>query len=188
MRDRHIAIPAYGLFATLRMTGRCRDDSEPVEFTAVLLVTEAGNHLVYQVIDVEKLQFHGRIIHRVWEVIGEGVTERSHGTVVVGPAPFAEEVGETVHQHFGSSFFAVLEEEVFAGFLASAVFTVSESTCKAGLLAGAEHYGALVPVLFQRVQKRRGKAEVPGHEFFLVLGAVDAGKVEDEVGLPAPGV
>ena len=40
-------------------------------------------------------------------------------------------------------------------------------------------------VLFQRVQQRGGEAEVSLHEFFLILGAVDAGKVEHEVRLLA---
>ena len=40
----------------------------------------------------------------------------------------------------------------------------------------------------QRVEQGGGEAEVALHEFFIVLGAVDASEVEHEVALLAPGV
>ena len=80
----------------------------------------------------------------------------------------------------------VVEEEVFTGFFAAAVFGVAETACEGGLLTRREHDGAFVAMLLQGVEQGAGKAEVALHELLLVLGAVDACEVEDEVAVAAP--
>ena len=159
--------------------------AQAVEVAAVLFSLEGFDHLVHQVVDVEELELDGGVVDGVGEVVGDRIAEGGDGAVVVGAAPFAEEVREAVDEHLCSRVFAVFEEEVFAGFFAAAVFGVAEAAGEAGLLGAAEHHGAAIAVPFEGVEQGAGEAEVAGHEFFLVLGAVDAGEVEDEVGFCA---
>ena len=162
-----------------------REYAQAVEVAAVLFPLEGFDHLVHQVVDVEELELDGGVVDGVGEVVGDGVAEGGDGAVVVGAAPFAEEVREAVDEHLCARIFAVFEEQVFTGFFAAAVFGVAEAAGEGGLLGAAEHHGAAVAVLFVGVEQGAGEAEVAGHEFFLVLGAVDAGEVEDEVGFCA---
>ena len=62
----------------------------------------------------------------------------------------------------------------------------SPYTARQARLRGAgEHDGALIPVALEGVQQRGGEPEVALHELGLVLWAVDARQVEDEVGAGA---
>ena len=162
------------------------NNGEAVEFAAMLLAFEAGDHFVHEVIDVEEFQLDTGVVDGIGQVVGDGVAEGGDGGVVVGTAPFAEEVRKTIDQDFGTGVFAILEEEVLPCFFAAAIFGVAEASGEAGLLRAGEHDRAGVAVLLERVEKGADEAEVAGHEFFLVLGTVDAGEVEDEVGLLAP--
>ena len=180
MRYRAIAI------ATLRSIGFARDDSEAVELAMVLLALEGGKHLVHQVIDIEQLQLYAGVVDGVGQVARKGVAEGGHGTVVVGTAPFTKEVRKTVNKHSCTCLFAVLQEQIFACFLASAILAIAKAAGEGGLLAAGEHYGTGVVVLLQGIEQGAGKAKVALHKLFLILRTVHAGQVEHEVGLLAP--
>jgi len=167
---------------------RLRDHLQAIELAAVLLALEAGDHLVDEVVDVEQLELDARVIDRIGQVVGKGVAEGRDGTVVVGPAPFAEKVREAVDQNARARLAAIIEEQILARLFAAAIFGVAEAARETGLLGAREHHRALVPVLFERIEKRRGEAEIARHKLFLVLRPVHARKVEYEVRLLAPGV
>lgn len=141
MRRGHIAV-----LAVLE-----REHAQPVEVAPVLLPTQAGDHLVHQVVDVQQLELHRRVIDRIRQVIGNGIAEGRDGAIVIGTAPLAEEVREAVNKHPGARVFAVAEEQLLAGLLASAVFGVPESPCERCLLTRRKHYRARVVVLLERV-------------------------------------
>ena len=130
----------------------------------MLFAFQGGDHFVHQVVDVQEFEFHGGVVHGERQIVGDGVAERGHGAVVVGPAPFAEQVRETVDQHLGAGFFAVFEEQFLPCLLAAAVFAVAEAAGQARLLAAAEHHRAGIVVLFEVAEQRRSKAEVALHE------------------------
>ena len=113
---------------------RSGDDVKAVELAVVLLAFEAGKHLVHEVVDVEELELHAGVVDGVGQVVGEGVAEGGHGAVVVGPAPFAEEVREAEHQHAGARLLAVLQEQILPRLLAAAVFAVAKAAGERGLL------------------------------------------------------
>ena len=158
---------------------------QTIKLAMMLLTFEAEYHFGNEVVYVEEFELDGRVIDLYRKVIGDVVAEGGYGTVVVGAAPFAEEVREAVDLDGGACLLAVVEEEVFARLFAAAVFAVAEASGEGSLLAAAEHYWAGVSVLLEGVEKGAGEAEVALHKFFLVLGAVDACKVEDEVGILA---
>ena len=178
MGDGAVAVAAIGL----------REDVEAFELAMLLLAFQAGNHLVHQVIDIEELQLHAGVVDGIGQVVGEGVAEGGHSTVVVGAAPFAKEVGEAVNQDLRASLMPVLQEEVLAGLLAAAVFGVAKTAGEAGLLAAGEHHRESVVVLLQGIEQGAGKAKVPLHELLLVLRTVHACQVEHEVRLLTPSI
>lgn len=158
---------------------------QPVVAAAVLLAEQRAQQLVDQVVDVQKLQLHGWVVHGVGAAVGDGVAEGGHGGVVARAAPFAVEVGETVDEHGGSGALRVLAEQTLPCELRLAVYGALEAAREARLRGAGEHDGALVPVALKGIQQRGGEPEVALHELGLVLGAVDAGQVEDEVGAGA---
>ena len=154
----------------------------------MLLSAQARDHLIHQVVDIQQLQLHRWVVDRVRQVVGHRMAERRHRAVVVGPAPFAEQVRETVHQHPGACVLAVAEEQVLARLLAAPVLAVAKAAGQRGLLTRAEHHRAGVVVPAERVQQRRGEAEIALHELGSVLWPVHAREVEHEVCLGAPAV
>lgn len=155
---------------------------EPLVTAAVLLAEQRAQHLVHEVVDVEELQLHGGVVHGVGAAVGDGVAEGGHGGVVARAAPLAVEVGEAVDEHGGAGALRVPAEEALPRELRLAVYGALEAAREARLRGAGEHDGARVPVALQGVQQRGGEPEVALHELRLVLGAVDARKVEDEVG------
>ena len=164
----------------------CRYGIEPVIDTVVGFAFEGGYHLIYKVIDVEEFHFHTAVIDLYREVVGDVVAEGSDGGIVVGAAPLAEEVRETINEHLSTCLLAVFEHQFLASFLALAVFACAESTCKGGLDGAADHHRTVVLVLLQGVEQSGGEAKVALHELFRVFGAVHACKVEHEVAFLAP--
>lgn len=170
-----------------------RDVAEPVSLhplealvaAAVLLAQQRPQHLVDQVVDVEELQLHRGVVHGVGAAVGDGVAEGGHGGVVARAAPLAVEVREAVDEHGRPRALRVLAEEALPRELGLAVDRTLEAARQARLRGAGEHDGTSVAVALQRVQQRGGEPEVALHEFGLVLGAVDAGQVEDEVGTGA---
>lgn len=161
---------------------------QPVVAAAVLLAEQRAQQLVDQVVDVEELQLHGWVVHGVGAAVGDGVAEGGHGGVVVRAAPLAVEVGETVDEHGGAGALRVLAEQALPRELRLAVYGALEAAREARLRGAGEHDGALVPVALKGIQQRGGEPEVALHELGLLLRAVDARQVEDEVGAGAVAV
>lgn len=158
---------------------------QPVVAAAVLLAEQRAQHLVDQVVDVEELQLDVGVAHGVGAAVGDGVAEGGHRGVVARAAPLAVEVGEAVDEHRGARALRVIAEEPLPRQLGLAVDRALEAARQARLRGAGEHDGALIPIVLQGVQQRGGEPEVALHELRLVLGAVDARQVEDEVGAGA---
>lgn len=151
----------------------------------MLLPQQGAQHLVDEVVDVEELQLHRGVVHGVGAAVGDGVAERGDGGVVARAAPLAVEVGEAVDEHGRPRALRVLPEQALPRELRLAVDRSLEAARQARLRGAGEHDGALIPVALKGVQQRGGEPEVALHELGLVLGAVDADQVEDEVGAGA---
>ena len=151
----------------------------------MLLAQQGAQHLVDQVVDVEELQLHGWVVDGVGAAVGYGVAEGGHGGVVARAAPLAVEVREAVDEHRGAGALRVLPEQALPRELRLAVDRSLEAARQARLRGAGEHDGALIPVALQGIEQRGGEPEVALHELGLVLGAVDAGQIEDEVGAGA---
>lgn len=164
------------------------DALEPLVSAAVLLPQQGAQHLVDEVVDVEELQLHRGVVHGVGAAVGDGVAEGGHGGVVPRAAPLAIEVREAVDEHRGAGPLGIVAEQPLPRELRLAVDRALEAARQARLRGAGEHDGASVAVALQRVQQRGGEPEVALHELRLVLGAVDAGQVEDEVGAGAVAV
>ena len=162
------------------------NDFQAIKLTMVLLALQGADHLFYKVIDVEQFKFYTWIVDCDGEVIGDVVAECGYGGVVVGTTPFAVEVGETIHQYFGTCFLTILQEQVLASFLAATVLAITETACQGRLLRAGEHHGASILMGLQCVKQGGGEAEVTLHELVIVLGAVYASEIEHEVALLAP--
>lgn len=161
---------------------------QPLVAAAVLLAQQGAQHLVDEVVDVEELQLHGGVVHGVGAAVRDGVAEGGHGGVVARAAPLAVEVREAVDEHRRARALRVLPEQALPRELGIAVYGALEAAREARLRGAGEHDGALIPVALEGVQQRGGEPEVALHELGLVLGAVDAGQVEDEVGAGAVAV
>ena len=110
------------------------------------------------------------------------MAEGSHHGVVVGAAPLAEQVGETVHQHGGAGLLPVSEKQLLPRQLGPAVVGLAVPADERGLDGAGEHHRALVPRLLQGFQQGGGKAVVAGHKFLVVLWAVDPSQMVHEIG------
>ena len=140
-------------------------------------------HFLDQIVNVQKLQLGGAVAHGDWQIICHIVAEGRHGAVVVGAAPLAEQIRETVDQHRRAGGSAVVEEQFLARKLAFAVVTLAVAAEQGRLNRAGQHDRAGVAVGFERVQQGGGKAEVALHELVIAFGAVDARKVKDKIGL-----
>lgn len=158
---------------------------EAIVAAAVLLAQQGAQHLVDEVVDVEELQLHAGVVHGVGAAVGDGVAEGGHGGVVARAAPLAVEVREAVDEHGGAGPLGILTEETLPRELGLAIYGALEAARQARLRGAGEHDGARVAVALQGVQQRGGEPEVALHELRLVLWAVDARQVEDEVGAGA---
>ena len=158
---------------------------QPVVAAAVLLAEQGAQHLADQVVDIEELQLHRGVVHGVGPAVGDGVAEGGDGGVVARAAPLAVEVGEAVDEHRRAGPLGILAEQALPRELRLAVDRSLEAARQARLRGAGEHDGARVAVALERLEQRGGEPEVALHELRLVLGAVDAGQVEDEVGAGA---
>ncbi len=165
-----------------------REHPETVELAAVLLPAQAGDHLVHEIVDIQQLQLHRRVIDRIRQVVRHRVAERRHRGIVVGPAPLPEQVREPVNQHLSTRVDAIVEEQLLPRLLAAAVLRVPETACERRLLAAGEHHRADVVVLLERVEKRAGESEIAFHELRSILRPVHPREIEHEVRLRAPTV
>lgn len=161
------------------------DALQPLVAAAVLPPQQGAQHLVDEVVDVEELKLHEGVVHGVGAAVRDGVAEGGHGGVVSGAAPLAVEVGEAVDEYRGARALRILPEQALPRELGLAVYGALEAARQARLRGAGEHDGAFVPVALEGLQQRGGEPEVALHELGLVLGAVDAGQVEHEVGAGA---
>ena len=151
----------------------------------MFLPQQGAQHLVDEVVDVEELQLHAGVVDGVGTAVGDGVAERGDGGVVPRAAPLAVEVGEAVDEHRRPRALGVLPEQALPRELRLAVDRALEAARQARLRGAGEHDGAFVSLALERLEQRGGEPEVALHELGLLLGAVDAGQVEDEVGAGA---
>ena len=164
------------------------DPREALVAAAVLLPQQGAQHLIDQVVDIEELQLHRGVVHGVGAAVRDGVAEGRDGGVVVRAAPLAVEVRETVDEDRSTRALRVPAEQALPRQLRLSVDRSLEAARQTRLRGTGEHDGACVPVALERLEQRGGEPEVALHELGLVLGAVDAGKVEDEVGTGAVAV
>ena len=122
-------------------------------------------HLLHKIVYEQHLQHHRRIVYCYGKIVCYVVAEGAHGGIVVRTHPLSYKVGEAVHKHRCAGLLSVFKEELFSGLFAEAVFAGAEPSGKRCLLAAAEHYGALVAVLFERIQQHLRKAEIAFAEF-----------------------
>ena len=161
------------------------DALEALVAAAVFLPQQGAQHLVDQVVDVEELQLDRGVVHGVGAAVGDGVAEGRHGGVVARSAPLAVEVREAVDEDRSARALRVLAEQALPRELGLAVDRALEAARQARLRGAGQHDGARVAVALEGVEQRGGEPEVALHELGLLLGAVDAGQVEDEVGTGA---
>ena len=172
---RYIAVASFG----------SADGFDAFELAVMLAALQGEYHLVDEVVDVKQFEFDRGVVDLNGQAVGDVVAEGGDGGVVVGATPLAEEVWKAVDKNFRSGFAGVVEEEFLAGFLALAVGMAGIAADERGLNGAREHHGAAVAVIFERVEQCRGEAEVAFAEVFGILGAVDTGEVEHEVGFAA---
>ena len=118
--------------------------------------------------------------------MGDVVAESGDGAVVVRSAPLTEKIRETINQYLGTCLLAVFEHQFLARLLALAVFAGAKTASKGSLDRGTYHYGAVVLVLLQGIEKCGGKAKVAFHELLRILRTIDTGKIEDKVAVTTP--
>lgn len=170
---------------TLALPARDGSRGLAVERAVMFATLQGKDHLLDEVVDIEQLEFDRRIVDLNGQSVGDVVAERGDGRVVVGPAPFAKEVGKAVDQDLRARGGGIAEKELFAGLLALAVGMARVSAYQRRLDGAAEHHRAGVAVLSERVKQRRGESEVPPLEILGIFGPVHSGEVEHKVGLAA---
>ena len=146
------------------------------------LPPEGGDQFLHHVVNIAKLQLYTGVADGDGQVVGVIVAEGGDDGIVVGAAPFAEEVREAVDQHLGPCLGAIGEEEVLPGFFAPSVGAVIAAQA-GGLDGRGEHHGAAVTLALQGVEKPGGETEVALHELLRVLWPVHPCQMEDEIGL-----
>ena len=175
---RHVAVAPVGT----------ANGVDPIELAVVLPALQGKQHLVHEVVDVEKLELHSRVVHLDGQSVGDVVAECGHGRVVVRATPLAEQVREAVHQHAGAGLGGVAEEQLLAGLLALAVGMAGVTTINVACIELLSITGHRLPWRLRVSRSVEAKPKLPLREVLGVLRAVDAGQVEHEVGLRAPAV
>lgn len=148
----------------------------------MLLAQQRTQHLVDEIVDIEELELNGGVVHGVGAAVRDGVAEGGNGGVVTRAAPLAVEVGESVDEHWRTCPLGVLAEQALPRELRLSVDRALEAARQARLRRAGEHDGTRVAVTLEGAQQCRGESEVALHELGLILGAIDTGQVEHEVG------
>jgi len=139
------------------------------------ITLECSQESLDHIIDVHQVHYHLGVVDRNGKVSCNVVTEGCHRTVVVGPAPLAENVGKAEYIHDRACLLGIGEEQILTRLLAPSIGVFH--LCLDG---GGDKYGTGVVVLLQGGEQGIGETEVALHELFLVLGAVHPGKVENK--------
>jgi len=162
-----------------RMNGT--DLAESIFFDDITL--ECREESLDHIVDIHQVHDHIRVVDHNWKVSCDVVAEGGNRTVVVGPAPLAEDVGKAEHIYRCSCLLSISEKQVLARLLASSIEIVQ--LCLDG--GGDEHRtGIVVPL--QRGKQGVGEAEVPSHELIQFLGPVYTGQVVDKLAVHGVGV
>ena len=161
------------------------DTIEPLVAAAVLLSQERPHHLCDKIVDVEEFELDRGVVHGVRTAVSDGVAEGRDSGVVARAAPLSVEVREAVDEDGRARALGVVAEEPLPRELTLPIDRALEAARQARLSGAGEHHGAPVAVGLEAAEKLRGEPEVPLHELGLVLGAVHAGEVEDEIGAGA---
>ena len=142
VRRRHITI------ATVLSRHGCK----AVELTAMLLPLQSVQHLLHEIVDVEKLKLRTAVVDADGQIVSDIVAESRHGAVVIGAAPLAEEVGETIDKHFGARLGGIAEKQLLPRLLAAAVVAVV-SADERRLDGRGQHHGTSVTMPFERCEQ-----------------------------------
>lgn len=149
-------------------------------FGAVLVSGRSRNELAHDVVDIRERENDVRVVDLDREIVRDIIAEGRHDAVVVRPAPFPKQIREPIDENLRARLFSVREHELFARLFRLAVRIVERR-----LSRRRDHDGAVVPVLFERVEERRGESEIAGHELGGILGPVHAREIKDEIGFRA---
>ena len=164
---------------------RGRHGTHAVKLTMMLPALQRVKHFLHQVVDKQQFQLHRRVVHRDRQVICNVVAERAHRAVIVGAHPFAHQIREAVNQHPRAGFLSVSEKQLLPRLFGKPVFRGAEAPRKRCLNRRRKHHRAFVAVFFQGIQQSGGKTEVARAELRRILRAVDPGKMEHKIRLPA---
>ena len=129
-------------------------DGAPFAFPMGLPFHRAKEFLRH-VVDIDQPQRHGRVVDRDGQAPGHVMAEGGHGAVVVGPAPFAEDVGQTVAIHRRACFLGVFRHGLLRVSLALAVGVFQRR-----LNGRAEQHRRALAVFLQQFQQMLGKIRV----------------------------
>ena len=87
-------------------------DGAPFAFPAGLALHGAEKFLRH-VVDIDQPQRHGGVVDRDGQTPGHVMAEGGHGAIIVGAAPFAENVGQTVKIHRRACLPAIVRHGLF---------------------------------------------------------------------------
>lgn len=152
------------------------DDAEAIFLNDLPL--QGVGEFTEHIIDIDKSQNCIGVIDLDGKIPGYIVAEGCHGTIVVGPGPFAEDIGKAVEEKRKTVFLCISYEQLLPRLLAPAIGVVQ--LC---LDRGGDEDGGLVVMFLELPQNNSGEVTVALKELSLVLGPVDTGQVEDEVTL-----
>ena len=162
------------------------DGLHSFKLTAMRFAGEGGNHLIHQVVDIKQLHLHVAVVDLYGQVMGDVMAEGGYGTVVIGAAPLAEQIRETIDQHLGPGLLSIPEKQLLPRPLAPSILRVTETTGQGGLNGATQHDGTGIAFFAQRINQETCETEVTRHELLLILRAIDSRQIENEVAIPAP--
>ena len=130
------------------------------------------------IVDVDQPDRGGRVVDCDRQAAGDVVAEGGHDRVVVGPAPFAEHVGQPEDGHRRAGLLRVRLQRAPPPPACCAPYGLS----RPAWVDDAKATGTARSASPQRVAQARGEAGVAGGEVRRVLRPVDAGQVDHRVG------
>jgi len=113
------------------------------------------------------------------------MAEGCHHRIVVGAAPLAKQVRQTIDHPVCTGFSAVSEEQLLRRFFGLPIGTFGISSGQAGLNGGRQQHWAAVAAFPKHLQQGTGEVRVSGCKFSRILGPVHASQVNHEIRLLA---
>ena len=135
----------------------------------------------HQVVHINQLQFHCRVGNGDRQVTGDVVAEGGHGGIVVGAAPLAEQIRQTVDQSLCAGFPCVGKEQLLRRLFGLTVEASGKTSGQTGLNGRGQQHRAAVIAFPQHLQQGAGEVPIPGRKFFRVLGPVHACQMDHEI-------